>query len=133
MFCLFRKNQLFEIQYNVYVYVVGNDSNRANAENCPFCSLIKCICDQLGFDGKDKVIYEGIQRVKEGDKIIPEIDSLLIKKTINDPMTGKNNIPANPCNRPYPSFCYFLGYSPYFRLPMTLFPAVCTTGSKCRS
>lgn len=59
----------FEIQDNVYVYVV-DDENKVHLRSFkPKLRLPHFYVVESGLSIRDKIVYEGIQRVKEGDQI----------------------------------------------------------------
>ena len=62
----------FEIQDKVYVYVV-DDNNIVRARNIEIKQRIQHLyVIESGLKTSDRIIYEGIQNLKEGDKIFPE-------------------------------------------------------------
>lgn len=66
----------FEVQENNYVYVLDKDNvvqarSIVVGQRLPHLYVVSS-----GLSTGDKVIYEGIQRVKEGDKIKPELRSM---------------------------------------------------------
>ena len=62
----------FEIQDKVYVYVVDNN-NIVRARNIEIKQRIQHLyIIESGLKTSDRIIYEGIQNLKEGDKIFPE-------------------------------------------------------------
>ncbi len=63
----------FEIQDNVYVYVVDNNNVIQRRKIVPFIRLPHVFVISEGLSADDKILFEGIQRVKEGDRIIPEM------------------------------------------------------------
>ncbi len=66
----------FEIQDKVYVFVV-DDSNIVRMRNfVPGIRLPNLFVVESGLEPKDRVIYEGIQQVKEGMRIQPQLISL---------------------------------------------------------
>jgi RND family efflux transporter MFP subunit len=63
----------FEIQDKIYVYTVDKD-NIVRSRNIEIKQRIQHIyVIESGLKPSDKIIYEGIQNLKEGDKILPEI------------------------------------------------------------
>jgi RND family efflux transporter MFP subunit len=62
----------FEIQGNIYVYLVDNDNAVQLRKITPSQRISLSYAITSGLTANDKFIYEGIQLVKEGDKIIPE-------------------------------------------------------------
>jgi RND family efflux transporter MFP subunit len=59
----------FEIQGNIYVFVVDKESKVQMRKIVPTHALPQVYVISSGLQPDDKFIYEGIQRVKEGDKI----------------------------------------------------------------
>lgn len=75
----------FEIQDKYYVFTV-NKNNVAEMKNfIPKSRLPYLFVVSKGLNTSDKIIYEGIQLIKHGDKITPEIVSLkeMIMKEAN--------------------------------------------------
>ena len=66
----------FEVQENTYVYVVNNDSTVHMRKIIPSVRLPHLYVISSGLNVDDKIIYEGIQQVKEGDRVITEKLSL---------------------------------------------------------
>ena len=66
----------FEVQENTYVYVVNNDSTVHMRKILPSVRLPHLYVISSGLNVDDKIIYEGIQQVKEGDRVITEKLSL---------------------------------------------------------
>lgn len=62
----------FEVQEINYVFVIDKDNIVKSKSFTPKLSLPSLYVIESGLDATDKIIYEGIQRVKEGDKIIPQ-------------------------------------------------------------
>ncbi len=62
----------FDIQEKTYVYVVDKNNTVQIKSVVPQLRLTNFYVIASGLTSDDKIIYEGIQRVKEGDKIIPE-------------------------------------------------------------
>jgi len=65
----------FEIQEINYVFVVDKDNVVHMKSFVPKFRLPSLYVVESGLLPTDKIIYEGIQRVKEGDKIIPQLIS----------------------------------------------------------
>lgn len=59
----------FEIQENIYVYVVSKDSVVQKKLIKPLYTLRHYFIVDPKLDVREKILYEGIQKVKEGDKI----------------------------------------------------------------
>jgi RND family efflux transporter MFP subunit len=62
----------FEIQSNLYVYVVDSTNHISQRLIIPSHRIPHLYAIQSGLDPEDRIVYEGIQRVKEGDLINPE-------------------------------------------------------------
>jgi len=63
----------FEIQDNLYVYVV-DDKNVVQLRSIkPSFRIPHFYLLESGLSVNDRIIYEGLQRVQEGDEIIPEV------------------------------------------------------------
>lgn len=72
---LIPQKSTFEIQEKIYVYVVDTD-NRVSMKNVvPEFRLPHLYVIESGLKPSDRIIYEGIQQIKEGVKIIPELIS----------------------------------------------------------
>lgn len=65
----------FEIQEINYVFVINKDSIVQMKSFVPKLRLPSLYVVESGLLPTDQIIYEGIQRVKEGDKIIPQLIS----------------------------------------------------------
>jgi len=65
----------FEIQDKLYVYVVKPDSVVEQRNIVSNIRLPHLFIVETGLSPDEKIIYEGVQSVKEGDKIIPELIS----------------------------------------------------------
>jgi RND family efflux transporter MFP subunit len=63
----------FEIQEKIYVFTV--DKNNTVRMQCvvPKCRLPYLYVIESGLSATDRLIYDGIQKVKDGDVIIPEL------------------------------------------------------------
>jgi RND family efflux transporter MFP subunit len=80
---LIPQKSTFEVQENVYVYVVDENNIVHTRRIIPALRLPHLYVVESGLNVKDRIVYEGIQRIKEGDKIVPEMVSqndLLVKK-----------------------------------------------------
>jgi RND family efflux transporter MFP subunit len=69
---LIPQKSTFEMQENLYVYVVDNNNVVKMRSIVPQLRLPLLYVIQSGLSAEDNIIYEGIQRVKEGDTIVPE-------------------------------------------------------------
>jgi len=80
---LIPQKSTFGVQENIYVFVVDENNIVQTRKINPSAKLNSMYVIASGLSSTDKVIYEGIQLVKNGDKIIPEIkgmQSLLAQK-----------------------------------------------------
>lgn len=59
----------FEVQDKYYVYVVNSEGNAERRAFIPKLRLGDLYVVEAGLSEKDRVIYEGIQKVREGEKI----------------------------------------------------------------
>jgi membrane fusion protein (multidrug efflux system) len=59
----------FEIQENTYVYVVDKDNVVHMKSITPKVRMSNIYLIEAGLTPNDKIIYEGIQRVRDGDKV----------------------------------------------------------------
>jgi membrane fusion protein (multidrug efflux system) len=63
----------FEVQGNIYVYTVDNQ-NKVNIKKIePVVRLSNYYILENGLDKNDKIIFEGIQSAKVGDKVNPQL------------------------------------------------------------
>lgn len=69
---LIPQKSTFEIQENIYVYIVDKNNVVQLRKIVPSVRLSQFYVVASGLSSEDKFIYEGIQNVKEGDKIVPE-------------------------------------------------------------
>jgi membrane fusion protein (multidrug efflux system) len=69
---LISQKSTFEIQEKTYVFVVNKDNTVEMKSFVPKYRLSDFYVVESGLTSTDRVIYEGIQNVKEGDKIIAE-------------------------------------------------------------
>ena len=69
---LIPQKSTFEIQGNVYVFVLKQDNSVEMRKITPFCTLPESYVVGSGLTGQDRIIYEGAQKLKEGEKIIPK-------------------------------------------------------------
>jgi RND family efflux transporter MFP subunit len=73
---LIPQKSTFEIQDNLYVYVI-DDKNMVQLRSIkPTLRIPHLYVVETGLTTKDRILYEGIQRVKEGDLIEPEALSM---------------------------------------------------------
>lgn len=63
----------FEVQDKINVYIVDENNVVRLKTFIPKLRLPHLYVVESGLDTKDKVVFEGIQLVKEGEKIIPEL------------------------------------------------------------
>lgn len=66
----------FEVQENLYVYVVDEKKIVQQRKIVPQMRLGNMYVVQEGLTTNDKVLYDGVQLVKEGDKITPDFKKL---------------------------------------------------------
>lgn len=69
---LIPQKSTFDQQENLCVFVVDSDSSVHIRKIDPTLRLPRLFVVGSGLSTHDKIIYEGVQLVKEGDKIIPE-------------------------------------------------------------
>jgi membrane fusion protein (multidrug efflux system) len=70
---LIPQKSTFEIQENLYVYVI-DDKNVVRLRSIkPAMRIPNLYIVESGLTPMNKILYEGIQRVKEGDQIQPEL------------------------------------------------------------
>lgn len=62
----------FEIQGNIYVFVVTADSTVQQRQITPTARLSQLYVIEPSLQTTDRIIYEGIQKVKDGDKVQAE-------------------------------------------------------------
>jgi RND family efflux transporter MFP subunit len=62
----------FEIQENTYVYTVDNNNVVKSKPVVPKYRMQNIYVIESGLSANDKILFEGIQLVKEGDKVIPQ-------------------------------------------------------------
>lgn len=66
----------FEIQDKIYVFTVDSHNTVKMRSIVPKLRIPHLYVIESGLSSNDRIIYEGIQLVKEGDKIIPEVISM---------------------------------------------------------
>jgi len=69
---LIPQQSTFEVQENLYVYVVGKDNSLKQRQVIPEMRLANMYVIKEGLSASDIVLYDGVQLVKEGDKITPD-------------------------------------------------------------
>ena len=74
---LIPQKSTFDRQENVCVFVVDADSTVRVRNIVPQVRLPRLFAVSSGLSPQDKIIFEGVQLVKEGDKIIPKMISFL--------------------------------------------------------
>lgn len=62
----------FEIQDKIYVFVVDSSNTVRMRNIVPRMRIPHLYVVESGLDPRDRLIYEGIQQVREGDPVIPE-------------------------------------------------------------
>ncbi|TAG11437.1 MAG: efflux RND transporter periplasmic adaptor subunit [Sphingobacteriia bacterium] len=70
---LIPQQSTFDVQENLYVYVVNEKNIVEQRKIIPQMRLANMYVVKEGLSAKDKVLYDGVQLVKEGDAIIPEL------------------------------------------------------------
>lgn len=68
---LIPQRSVFEIQDKNYVYVVGQDNKAKMKKIIPDSMLEDMMLVRAGLQEGDRIIYEGMQNVREGDQIRP--------------------------------------------------------------
>ncbi|MDR6560677.1 MULTISPECIES: efflux RND transporter periplasmic adaptor subunit [unclassified Arcicella] len=66
----------FEIQDKIFVYVLDKDNKVQTRSIVPRLRIPHLYVIETGLTTSDRIIYEGIQNVKDGMKIIPEMISM---------------------------------------------------------
>jgi membrane fusion protein (multidrug efflux system) len=66
------QKSVFEIQDKNYVFVVDNQSKIAMKNFVPANRIDQYYIVKSGLQAGDKIVYEGIQNIKEGDSILPQ-------------------------------------------------------------
>lgn len=69
---LIPQKSTFEIQENIYLFLVTADNTVRQQQITPIARLPHFYIIEESLTNDEKIVYEGIQRVKVGDKIIPE-------------------------------------------------------------
>jgi RND family efflux transporter MFP subunit len=69
---LIPQKSTFEIQGNIYVFVVSADGTVQQRQIIPTARLSQMYVITPTLKIHDKIIYEGIQKVKDGDKVLTE-------------------------------------------------------------
>jgi membrane fusion protein (multidrug efflux system) len=62
----------FEIQDKIYVYTVDSTNTVRMRNIIPRIRLPQLYVVESGLDANDRIIYEGIQQVREGERIMPQ-------------------------------------------------------------
>jgi RND family efflux transporter MFP subunit len=65
----------FEVQENIYVFVVAEGNQVQQRKILPSYRLSQVYVISSGLNANDQFVYEGIQKLKEGDAIVPEVIS----------------------------------------------------------
>jgi hypothetical protein len=63
----------FEVQDKTYVYIVDGNNTLRRRSIVPGLRMTDLYVVESGLSPSDQVLYEGIQQVKEGDQINPEM------------------------------------------------------------
>jgi membrane fusion protein (multidrug efflux system) len=69
---LIPQKSTFEVQENIYVFAVDEKNKVQQRKINPIARLPHLYVIEQTLTANDKIIYEGIQKVKDGDVIIPE-------------------------------------------------------------
>jgi membrane fusion protein (multidrug efflux system) len=69
---LIPQKSTFEVQGNIYLFVVGKDNRVEQRQIIPSLRLTQFYVVASGLSSSETFIYEGIQKVKDGDVITPE-------------------------------------------------------------
>lgn len=69
---LIPQQSTFEVQENLYVYIIDNNNIARQKQIYVDIRLGNMYVVSEGLSTSDKVLYEGVQLIKEGDKIKPE-------------------------------------------------------------
>lgn len=69
---LIPQKSTFEVQENIYVFVVTEGNIVQQRKIVPSFRLPQLYVISAGLTATDKFVYEGIQKLKEGDVIVPE-------------------------------------------------------------
>lgn len=69
---LIPQRSTFEIQEKLYVYVVDANNTVQMRSIVPEFMLSNMFVISKGLSPNDRIVYEGVQRLKDGDQIIPE-------------------------------------------------------------
>jgi RND family efflux transporter MFP subunit len=72
---LIPQQSTFEVQENLYVFVVNDKNLVSQRKIIPQMRLSNMYVVQEGLTQSDKILYDGVQLVKDGDKIIPNFKS----------------------------------------------------------
>jgi RND family efflux transporter MFP subunit len=70
---LIPQQSTFEVQENLYVYVVNDKNIVEQRKIIPQMRLANMFVLKEGLSANDKVLYDGVQLVKEGDNIIADL------------------------------------------------------------
>ncbi|MFI5152470.1 MAG: efflux RND transporter periplasmic adaptor subunit [Chitinophagales bacterium] len=84
----------FDIQDKIYVYALDKDNRISMRSIVPKLRLPQLYIIESGVDSSDRIIYEGIQQVSEGDVINPEMlsmKSILTKLSIPKDSSSERN------------------------------------------
>ena len=84
----------FDIQDKTYVYALDKDNRISMRSIVPKLRLPQLYIIESGVDSSDRIIYEGIQQVSEGDVINPEMlsmKSILTKLSIQKDSSSERN------------------------------------------
>lgn len=73
---LIPQQSTFEVQENLYVYIIDENNTVRQKQIKTEMQLAQMYVVKEGLSLKDKVLFEGVQIIKEGDVIIPEIKNI---------------------------------------------------------
>ena len=78
----------FEIQDKMYVYVIGKDNIVKAKSIVPRARIPHLYIISSGLDSTDKIVFEGIQKMREGLEISPD---LIPAQKILEDLSSKRN------------------------------------------
>jgi RND family efflux transporter MFP subunit len=82
---LIPQKSTFEIQEQVYVYIVDEESKARARRIVPKLRLRESFVVESGIEAGERFIFEGVQKVKEGEKIIARLESPTTGTTALEP------------------------------------------------
>ncbi|MBI4945301.1 MAG: efflux RND transporter periplasmic adaptor subunit [Bacteroidetes bacterium] len=78
---LIPQKSTFEVQENIYVFVVDKEGKVQQRKVTPSLRLLQLYVISSGLSPNERIIYEGVQKVKDGDNIMPE--TIMFSQIIN--------------------------------------------------